>query len=147
MLDIEVYRIRIGTFNLRGRSFCCNRFFQLSFYSFLLRFLSVAISYTIKFFKDLSRTFILLSVQVICLRLMLSGGVELNPGPLTGMLKIVCGTFNQGAIELFGSNAGKQCTCNAITALAWTSIRRVGIWKSSDLDRILLLLEILCIHR
>ena len=53
------------------------------------------------------------------------------------MLKIVCGTFNQGAIELFGSNAGKQCTCNAITSLAWASIRRVGNWKSSDLDRIL----------
>ena len=84
--------------------------------------------------------------------LLLSGDVELNPGPRTediqdipgsnpqpnlkNFKKIVLGNFNQGH-EMFGSSANKQGVTNSLFSICWTMDRNVNIWKDFDLDYIL----------
>ena len=41
------------------------------------------------------------------------------------ILKAVQGSFNQGN-ERFGLTAGRQCTCNALTSVAFTLIKSQG---------------------
>ena len=36
----------------------------------------------------------------------------------------------------FGETAGIQCACIALTALCWSVMRKVSIWRASDLDYI-----------
>ena len=45
------------------------------------------------------------------------------------ILKSVQGSYNQGN-ERFGLTAGTQCTCNALTSLAFTLIKSPGTWNS-----------------
>ena len=54
------------------------------------------------------------------------------------VLKSVQGNFNQGNVVLFGGTAGKQCSCNALFSVCWSVVRKVSIWKSYDLDNILI---------
>ena len=54
------------------------------------------------------------------------------------MVKSVQGNFNQGNVALFGDTAGKQCACNALFSVCWSVVRKVSIWKSYDLDNILI---------
>ena len=84
--------------------------------------------------------------------LLLSGDVELNPGPRTkenqdiqgfvsqpnlkNFKKVVLGNFNQGH-EMFGSNANKQGATNSLFSICWTTVRNINIWKDFDLDYIL----------
>ena len=49
------------------------------------------------------------------------------------IVKFVQGSFNQSHNQ-FGESAGKQCSCMALTACCWTSVRKTSIWKSIDLD-------------
>ena len=51
-------------------------------------------------------------------------------------LKSVQGSFNQGN-ERFGLTAGRQCTCNALTSVAFTLIKSPGTWNNRDMDFIL----------
>ena len=48
----------------------------------------------------------------------------------------VLGSFHQGD-KRFGETAGTQCACMALTALCWSVIRKVSIWRVSDVDCIL----------
>ena len=48
----------------------------------------------------------------------------------------VLGSFHQGD-KRFGETAGTQCACMALTALCWPVIRKVSIWRVSDVDCIL----------
>jgi len=52
------------------------------------------------------------------------------------ILKSVQGSFNQGN-ERFGLTAGRQCTCNALSSVAFTLIKSQGTWNSRDMDFIL----------
>ena len=52
------------------------------------------------------------------------------------ILKSVQGSFNQGN-KRFGFTAGRQCTCNALTSVAFTLIKSQGTWNSRDMDFIL----------
>ena len=46
--------------------------------------------------------------------------------------------FNQGNVALFGDTVGKKCACNALFSLCWSVVGKVSIWKSYDLDNILI---------
>ena len=71
------------------------------------------------------------------LLLVKDGDIESNPGPLTySITKSVTGSNNQGDLK-YGETAGKQCMCNALYAIGWALIRRIGNWKKDDLDHIL----------
>ena len=48
----------------------------------------------------------------------------------------VLGSFHQGD-KRFGETAGTQCACMALTALCCSVIRKVSIWRVSDVDCIL----------
>ena len=52
------------------------------------------------------------------------------------ILKSVQGSYNQGN-ERFGLTAGRQCTCNALSSVAFTLIKSPGTWNSKDMDFIL----------
>ena len=65
------------------------------------------------------------------------GDVETNPGPKYNIMKSVTGTCHQGDIAKFGKTAGRQCLCNAMYAIAWSIVKRIGLWSQHDLDLIL----------
>ena len=52
------------------------------------------------------------------------------------ILKSVQGSYNQGN-KRFGLTAGRQCTCNALSSVAFTLIKSPGTWNSKDMDFIL----------
>ena len=57
------------------------------------------------------------------------GDVESNPGPTYSILKSVSGTFHQGNIAKFDQTAGCQCFCNTLYAIAWSVVKRTGLWN------------------
>uniref|UniRef100_A0A7M5V1Y9 Uncharacterized protein n=1 Tax=Clytia hemisphaerica TaxID=252671 RepID=A0A7M5V1Y9_9CNID len=62
--------------------------------------------------------------------LLLSGDVELNPGPS------VQGSFHQGNRK-FGETAGIQCSSNCFFAICYAQFRKLSLWKTHDLDYVL----------
>ena len=70
--------------------------------------------------------------------LLLSGDVELNPGPVPVPTKYVQGSFNQGDVSRFGLTAGIQCCCNTIVSIIYSKCKQINFWKTSDLDYILI---------
>eukprot|EP00111_Clytia_hemisphaerica_P012168 TCONS_00035743-protein len=62
--------------------------------------------------------------------LLLSGDVELNPGPT------VQGSFHQGNVNRckFGKTAGIQCSSNCFFAICYAQLRKLSLWKTHDLD-------------
>ena len=52
------------------------------------------------------------------------------------ILKSVQGSYNQGN-DRFGLTAGRQCTCNALSSVAFTLIKSQGTWNSKHMDFIL----------
>ena len=56
--------------------------------------------------------------------------------PVYQINKVVNGTFHQGDSR-FGSTAGRQCACNSLFSIFWSSIRSISRWTSHDLDKIL----------
>ncbi len=62
--------------------------------------------------------------------LLLSGDVELNPGPS------VQGSFHQGNSK-FGETAGIQCSSNCFFAICYAQFRKLSLWKAHDLDYVL----------
>ena len=70
--------------------------------------------------------------------LLLSGDVELNPGPSSFPSKVVTGTFHQGDPR-FGVTAGTQCLCNSIWSVCFFSTKALRFCTSRDLDTVLTL--------
>ena len=58
--------------------------------------------------------------------------------PTYQISKVVLGSFNQANEELFGQTAGTQCSVNCLYAIFWSNFRRVNVWKTIDLDKILI---------
>ena len=52
------------------------------------------------------------------------------------ILKVVLGTFHQSDTK-FGNTAGTQCSCISLYAICFSVIKNISIWKSYDLDYIL----------
>ncbi|MEM7275756.1 MAG: hypothetical protein AAF547_21960, partial [Actinomycetota bacterium] len=69
--------------------------------------------------------------------LLLSGDIELNPGPPIQPNKSVQGSFHQGDIARFGATAGIQCSCNALVSIIYSRYKPVNVWEAFDLDVIL----------
>ena len=82
-------------------------------------------------FKSVSSCLIL----HFAINLILSGDIELNPGPLIPN-KCIQGSFHQGD-PCFGNTAGSQCMCNAFWAVCYSKIKCVQFWAQWDLDTIL----------
>ena len=64
--------------------------------------------------------------------LLLSGDVELNPGPIIPPQpnKCVQGSFNQGDIARFGYTAGFQCSCNTLVSIIFAKCKQINVWKA-----------------
>lgn len=113
----------------------CNRNFLFEIY---LRIFDHSLYFYLKYFL-----FCFLIVDCYCnllicaskLLLLCCGDVETNPGP-TFFIKSVIGSFNQGDPR-FGETAGVQCMCNSLSAICWSTIKKISIWKGFDLDSIL----------
>ena len=76
--------------------------------------------------------------SVIFRNLTSEGGVESNPGPRPfAIRKVVQTSHRQGDIRYGSDSAGKQCTANAYFAIIFSSVERVIIWNSFDLDYVL----------
>jgi len=67
--------------------------------------------------------------------ILVSGDIETNPGPYT-IVKWVQGSFYQVDPRL-ETNAGTQCVCNSLFAIAWSVIRNISFWNAADLDLVL----------
>ena len=78
-----------------------------------------------------------LFVYLFMLKLLLSGDVELNPGPSYNLVKVVKASLHQ-ANPMFGNTAGTQCACNALFSICWALWKNVGFWYTDDLDYILI---------
>ena len=77
-----------------------------------------------------------LNVNIAVFKLV-DGDIESNPGPNTYIIqRSVQGSFHQPHPK-FGETSGIQCACNSLFAICWSSIKRVSIWKSWDLDYVL----------
>ena len=76
--------------------------------------------------------------SVILRNLTSEGVVESNSGPRPfAIRKVVQASHRQGDIRYGSDSAGKQCTANAYFAIIFSSVKRVSIWKSFDLDYVL----------
>ena len=144
MIAIQAYRASIGSFcpkaqrhtqlselkdlssSYKGYTFTNHNAEQIYFLKAFVSFLIVVILYlnmNLAIFK--------------LLKLLIDGDIESNPGPCPYKLqKSIQGTFHQ-AHPKFGETSGIQCACNSLFAICWSSIKRVSIWKSWDLDYVL----------
>ena len=149
MITVEAYRVSIGSFldrttrgsceNLLG-CYSSNHFSyendygcfdanqsisQFRFLRLFMFFFIILIMYA-----NLNMSFLKL------MRILNDGDVESNPGPTYKILKVVQGSFHQADIK-FGETAGRQCACNILFSIAWSTIRRVGFSNTADIDFIL----------
>ena len=117
MIDIQLYRARIGVFtftNIYGISLERSKgkkgyqsHSKGSIKIIILALVSMIIlnSFKVDFFK-------------------IAGDVELNPGPYE-IIKSVQGSFDQVNISLFGETNGRQCACKAMFSICWSLIRKI----------------------
>ena len=76
--------------------------------------------------------------SVIFRNLTSEGGVESNPGPRPfAIRKVAQASHHQGDIIYRSDSARKQCMANAYFAIIFSSVERVIIWNSFDLDYVL----------
>ena len=54
------------------------------------------------------------------------------------VLKSILGSFHQGCLEKFGESSGKQCSCMALYAIVYSSVKSVSRWITNDIDFILM---------
>ena len=67
------------------------------------------------------------------LKLLTDGDVESNPGPTFQTLKVIQGSFHQDGPK-FGDTAGVQCACKSLFTICWSTIKRISVWNTWDLD-------------
>ena len=64
-------------------------------------------------------------------------GIQSNPGPRNyAIKKALLASHHQGHSR-YGDSAGIQCTSIAYFSIIYSAVKRVGLWKSLDLDIIL----------
>ena len=116
MISLGAYRSAIGNFNytLQYNLKVIYRNFKIN---------SSILNLGIRLLLKSSLCFIL---QHITLILLLSGDIELNPGPPIPN-KSVKGSYHQGDSRL-GNTAGSQCMCNAFWAICYSKIKSVCFW-------------------
>ena len=135
MIEIQLYRQRVGTFS--GRKHHSKKYFlkhavnrnckhgDKHLGNYFLR-MAVLVSLLLVLTAELDLQYL----NVIITRILkLSGDVELNPGPYE-IIRSIQGSFNQGNVALFGETAGRQCVCNALFSICWSVVRDICNWKS-----------------
>ena len=142
MITLEAYRALIGKFSAKANQirlrngqpnsalFDNRRGFYLGIDSGGIRFLKLfaVLCFIVIIDHHSNMSFLKIS------KLLLDGDIESNPGP--DFYKVVTGTFHQGDMK-FGQTAVIQCTCHSFFAIAWSTVRKVTIWKGLDLDNVL----------
>jgi len=73
---------------------------------------------------------------LVAIMLLLSAGIERNPGPEFTFSKVVLASTHQGDPK-YGETAGMQCACNAVVSVCWSFFKRCTLWNTIDLDNIL----------
>ena len=149
MISLEAYRAKIGSFVTKARHIQrSSHFFGLNqsniFGDTPNYFYCVNEQYATKYFLRALGVVILVLILTLnlnfsvlkLLKLLTDGDVESNPGPTFRILKVIQGSFHQGHLK-FGHTAGIQCACNSLYALCWSTIKRVSVWTTSDLDYVL----------
>ena len=53
------------------------------------------------------------------------------------LLKL-CKDLLTKAIHSLEVTSGMQCACNSLFSICWSTVRRVAIWKNTDLNYILI---------
>ena len=148
MISLEAYRAKIGSFVTKARHIQrSSHFFDLNqsnIFGDTPNYFYVNEQYATKYFLRALGVVILVSILTLnlnfsvlkLLKLLTDGDVESNPGPTFRILKVIQGSFHQGDLK-FGHTAGIQCACNSLYALCWSTIKRVSVWTTSDLDYVL----------
>ena len=149
MISLEAYRAKIGSFVTKARHIQRSSHFfgrnQSNIFGDTPNyFYCVNEQYATKYFLRALGVVILMLILTLnlnfsvlkLLKLLTDGDVESNPGPTFKILKVIQGSFHQGHPK-FGHTAGIQCACNSLYALCWSTIKRVSVWTTSDLDYVL----------
>ena len=144
-MSLEAYRAKIGSFLSHARKIksssadqCSSRqnenvLFPNSYFISNVYFLQVFAFCIIMLICMLNLNFACLKL----LRLREDSDIESNPGPKSfHVAKIIEGSFHMGHVK-FGETAGIQCACNALFSLCWSSVKRVTLWNTWDMDYIL----------
>ena len=124
MITLVAYRASISKFSARTNStlFDNCRDFSLSIDSAGICFLKLFGLLCFIVIIDINLNMSFLKIN----KLLLDGDIESNPG--VDFDKIVKGSVHLGDMK-FGQTAGIQCACNSLFAIAWSSVRKVTIWK------------------
>ena len=64
-------------------------------------------------------------------------GIESNPGPRNYAIKNALLASHHQGHSRYGDSAGMQCTSIAYFSIIYSGFKRVGLWKSLDLNIIL----------
>ena len=142
MISVEAYRACIGTFFVKSSTKKKNSKIDRNYYPGSFR----TNEDTTHFLRTFGLAFVILILNLNLnfavlklLNLLVDGDVESNPGPgptTYNLLKVVQGSFHQGNPK-FGQTVGIQCACNSLFSLCWSSIKRVTVWTTYDLDYVL----------
>ena len=137
MLDIECYRARVGSFYSR----CVMKIYQRFKRKDIVSFKSKSYQQ-----KNLPKTrvlffgFVSLLIATYFLLKLIIEGIKSNPGPsyggAYGIKKAVQGTFHQENTR-FWETVGIQCISNACFAIIFSAIKKVALWKATEINYIL----------
>ena len=143
MIDVQLYRARIGVFALASsvKSAICldkKKGMQARWMKWKKnkRKEQAGIGQVFIFMTCLAFVCVIILI-VLKLVLKVAGDIETNPGPYE-ILRSVQGSFNQGSVAMFGETAGRQCACNALFVVCWSLVRKISYWTTRDLDYILI---------
>ena len=136
MITIEEYRAKIGCFCHKAQK-CKQKYSKCTFenYRSSLSY-PVCLQIFVMFIFILTLRFNINMTLKKLSMLLIDGDIESNPGPDYKIQKTVSGSFHQGHVK-FGYSAGTQCSCNALYAICYSSVKKVSIWKYWDVDYIL----------
>ena len=119
MIDIQLYRARIGVFTFTN------------IYVVSLERSRGKKGYPSHSKGSIKIIILVTTVVLVCMIILnsfkvellkIAGDVELNPGSYE-VIKSVQGSFNQGNVSFFGETTG-QCACNAMFSICWSLIRK-----------------------
>ena len=84
--------------------------------------------------------FVSLLIATYFLLKLIIEGIESNPGPsyswAYGIKKAVQGTFHQGNTP-FVETTGIKCTSNAYFAIIFSALKKVSLWKATEINYVL----------
>ena len=123
MVTFQAYRAVMGSFLQKVRSIQRQNYIHQSFAAFIM-------------YCNINLAF--LKLLKLC-----GGDIESNPGPTYSISKVVEASHHQGD-KRYGNTAGNQCASNALFSIVYSFLRKVSLWNTFDLDRILFNGDLVC---